>query len=212
MPRSITAVALRSSGRTASSVQGGELVAQVRGDHEVALLAPSSRVARLVAWPTASALLCSDSTAASLVKTSMTTRPYLVFPLVFGLQPVVGPLRRGGLAEGLGLRDVHVPLPREYSLWGSRTLKSSARASIFLLEHAGAVRVEGHHLCAVAPPVPVRFFHFVTASRPRRSPASGPRSCWGACTAWPPRSRRAAGAPPGRPRPSPSSPGCPTSW
>ena len=34
----------------------------------------------------------------------------------------------------------------------------------------------------------------------RRSPASGPRSCPGACAAWPPRSRTAAGALPRRPR------------
>ena len=76
-------------------------------------------------------------------------------------------------------------------------------------QHAGEVRVvEGNHLRAVA--YPSGSSTSFLRSRPRRSPASSPRSCPGACTAWPPRSRRAAGAPPRRPPPSPSSPGCPT--
>ena len=47
----------------------------------------SSRAARLVARPTVSAFLfCRGSTAASRVKTSITTRPYFVFPRVFWLK------------------------------------------------------------------------------------------------------------------------------
>ena len=47
----------------------------------------SSCVARLVARPTVSAFLfCRGSTAASRVKTSITTRPYFVFPRVFWLK------------------------------------------------------------------------------------------------------------------------------
>ena len=72
-------------------------------------------------------------------------------------------------------------------------------------EHAGEVRVvEGDHLRAVAPPRGAR------QVLPLRLRSCLTRLCPGACAAWPPRSRTAAGALPRRPRPSPSSPCCPT--
>ena len=67
-------------------VQRGELVAQVCRDHKVAVV-PRQHAARLVARPTISAFLfCRGSTAAFRVKTSITTRPYFVFPRVFWLK------------------------------------------------------------------------------------------------------------------------------
>ena len=75
----------------------------------------SMRAARLVARPTVSAFLfCRGSTAASRVKTSITTRPYFVFPRVLaevdevGLQPVVGPLG-GQLAQRARPGRLHLP-------------------------------------------------------------------------------------------------------
>ena len=83
----------------------------------------SSFAARLVARPTVSAFLfCRGSTAASRVKTSITTRPYFVFPRVFW-RPTC-PARAAGAPahlahvglqrfEGHGLRHVEVALPCE---------------------------------------------------------------------------------------------------
>ena len=89
MPRSTTAMALRSSGRfvrcTASTGSSRSSVANSLPRSVVTTKFPSSPVssfaARLVARPTVSAFLfCRGSTAASRVKTSITTRPYFVFP------------------------------------------------------------------------------------------------------------------------------------
>ena len=91
MPRSTTAMALRSSGRfvrrTASAGSSRSSVANSLPRSVVTTKFPSSpvssRAARLVARPTSAFLFCRGSTAASRVKTSITTRPYFVFPRVF---------------------------------------------------------------------------------------------------------------------------------
>ena len=85
-PRSTTAMALRSSGRFVRPSVANSLPRSV-----VTTKFPSSpvssRAARLVARPAVSAFLfCRSSTAASRVKTSITTRPYFVFPRVFWLK------------------------------------------------------------------------------------------------------------------------------
>ena len=69
-------------------------------------------------------------------------------------------------------------------------------------QHAGEVRVvESNHPCRRSTAWPSsNSSTLFLQSCPRRSPASGPRSGPGACTAWPPRSRRAAGALPRWPR------------
>ena len=114
----------------------------------------SSRAARLVARPTVSAFLfCRGSTAASRVKTSITTRPYFVFPRVFWLKSM-----RSACSRSFGPSAADLPSARgrgacacrptsafsaskamacvtsrsrcrasRYSFRGSRTLKSSAR-------------------------------------------------------------------------------------
>ena len=115
----------------------------------------SSRTARLVARPTVSAFLfCRGSTAASRVKTSITTRPYFVFPRVFWLKSM-----RSACSRSLGPSAADLPSARgrgactcrptsafsaskamacitsrsrclasRYSFRGSLTLKSSARS------------------------------------------------------------------------------------
>ena len=128
----------------------------------------SSRAARLVARPTVSAFLfCRGSTAASRVKTSITTRPYLVFPRVFWLKSM-----RSACSRSFGPSAADLPSARgrgacacrptsafsaskamacvtsrsrclasRYSFRGSRTLKSSARslsASMFTCSSAPA--------------------------------------------------------------------------
>ena len=187
----------------------------------------SSRAARLVARPTVSAFLfCRGSTAASRVKTSITTRPYFVFPRVFWLKSM-----RSACSRSLGPSAADLPSARgrgactcrptsafsaskamacvtsrsrclasRYSFRGSLTLKSSARslsASIYNPKRglSKVPRIRG------SLPSPCRrstgrcpsgSSTSLLRSRWRRSPASGPRSCPGACTAWPPRSQRAA--------------------
>ena len=68
----------------------------------------SSRAARLVARPTVSAFLfCRGSTAASRVKTSITTRPYFVFPRVFWLKSM-----RSACSRSLGPSAADLPSAR----------------------------------------------------------------------------------------------------
>ena len=142
IPRSTTAVALRSSGRfvrcTASAGSSRSSVANSLPRSVVTtkfLSSPvSSCVARLVARPTVSAFLfCRGSTAASRVNQAILRLPPRVLAEVdeVGLQPVVRPLG-GRLAqrtrpwrlhlpahvglqrlEGHGLRHVKVALPRK---------------------------------------------------------------------------------------------------
>ena len=143
MPRSITAVA-RSSGRTASS--GSSRSREASSLPMPRSCAPRPPLPGGLLGGLAhglGALLCSDSRLPGV----------LAEVDQVGLQPVVGPLRCGGLAEGLG-RGACACRPtsgfraskamacvtsmsrchaRRYSLRGSRALKSSARASIFLL-------------------------------------------------------------------------------
>ena len=93
-------------------------------------------------------------------------------------------------------------------LKAKREVPGAAERQKTLAAQDGKCALCGCGLTSLHRVVPVKFFHFVPA---KRSPASGPRSCPGACTAWPPRSRTAAAAQPRRPRQSPSSPGCRTS-
>ena len=157
MPRSTTAMALRSSGRfvrcTASfgqlPVQRGELVAQVCRDHEVPVV--SSRAARLVARPTVSAFLfCSGLPGEDVHHHQAVLRlPPRVLAEVdeVGLQPVVRPLG-GRLAQRARPKPCTCRptsafsaskamacvtsrsrcLASRYSFRGSLTLKSSAKS------------------------------------------------------------------------------------
>ena len=81
-----------------------------------------TRCPGLSARPTVLAFLfCRGSTAASRVKTSITTRPYFVFPRVFWLQPVVRPL-------------------------SSRLAQCAWPGRLHLPAHVGLQRLEGHGL------------------------------------------------------------------
>ena len=128
MPRSTTAMALRSSRSSVANSLPRSVVTTKFLSSPV-----SSFAAHLVARPTVSAFLfCKGSTAASQVKTSITTRPYLVFPRVFWLKSMRSACSRSRLAqrarpgrlhlpahvglqrlEGHGLRHVEVALPRD---------------------------------------------------------------------------------------------------
>ena len=95
----------------------------------------SSRAARLVARPTVSAFLfCRGSTAACRVKTSITTRPYFVFPRVFWLKSMRSACSRslGRLAQRAGPWRLHLPA------------------------HVGLQRLEGHGLRHVEVALPRR--------------------------------------------------------
>ena len=96
-------------------VQHGELVAQVGRDHKV-LVVPRQLPRGALGGPAAVSafLFCKGSTAASQVKTSITTRPYLVFPRVFWLKSMRSACSRSfGPLEGHGLRHVKVALQCE---------------------------------------------------------------------------------------------------
>ena len=163
----------------------------------------SSRAARLVARPTVSAfLVCRGSTAASRVKTSITTRPYLVFPFLaevdeIGLQPVVRPLdgrlaqrarpRRLRLPAHVGLQRLRRPWPASRQgrrLAGFHRVQPGLEALARPPQHAGEVQVvEGDRLSAVAPPGGPRQILPLRKAKPSlRSPFMS-----GACAAWPPR-------------------------
>ena len=152
MPRSTTAMALRSSGRFVWCTASGNSRSSVTNSLPRSVVTtkfPSS--ARLVARPTVSAFLfCRGSTAASRVKTSITTRPYFVFPRVFWLKSM-----RSACSRSFGPSAADLPSARgrgactcrptsafsaskamacvtclasRYSFRGSLTLKSSARS------------------------------------------------------------------------------------
>ena len=88
----------------AASGPAWKLVAQVRRDHEVPVVPCQILCGALVARPTAAFLFCRGSTAASQVKTSITTRPYFVFPRVFWLKSM-----RSACSRSLGPRRPTCP-------------------------------------------------------------------------------------------------------
>ena len=135
-----TAMALRSSGRfvrcTASAGSSLSSVANSLPRSVVTTKFPSSpvssRAARLVARPTVSAFLfCRGSTAASQVKTSITTRPYFVFPRV---------LMRSACSRSFGPSAADLPSPAKV---GSLEMQPGAKLQAYL-----GVSILQPHACA----------------------------------------------------------------
>ena len=126
MPRSTTAMALRSSGRFVRCTASGSSRSSVANSLPRSVVTTkfpsspvSSRAARLVARPTVSAFLfCRGSTAASRAKTSITTRPYFVFPRVFWL--------KSACSRSLGPSAADLPSARG---WGACTCRPTSASA-----------------------------------------------------------------------------------